>query len=264
MRDSPVLDLTRVRALVFDVDGTLADTDDHLVQQLAQALDVIPGVSGRRAEKLARRVVMGAETPVNTAYGLLDRLGLDDEFSRIKGAVSSAKKRLDEIRRQRESPGTSRNPEAADDIPHDMVPGVQDMLHTLATHFPMSTVSTGHQERVEAFLEHYGVRKLFRTVVTAQTTPRMKPYPDPILYAAEAMAVPPESVLVIGDTTVDMQAATSAGAQALGVLCGFGTEDELRATGASLIVETTSDVLAVLLPEADPLHGRTAVPHENE
>ena len=258
----PPLDLTRVRALVFDVDGTLADTDDHLVQQLAQALDAIPGVSGRRAEKLARRVVMSAETPVNTAYGLLDKLGLDDEFSRITGAVSRAKERLGEIRHQRENAETSRNPEAADRIPHEMVPGVEEMLHTLAERFPMCTVSTGHHDRVNAFLEQYGVRELFRAVVTAETTPRMKPYPDPILYAAEAMVVPPEDILVIGDTTVDMTAATSAGAQAIGVLCGFGTEDELRATGAQLILETTSDVLAVLLPEDDPLHGKTAVPHE--
>ena len=252
------LDLTRVRALVFDIDGTLADTDDHLVQQLAQALDAIPGVSGRRAEKLARRIVMSAETPVNTAYGLLDKLGLDDEFSRIKGAVSDAKKRLAEIRRQEEHNDTVRNPEASDEVPHEMVPGVEEMLHTLAEHYPMCTVSTGHQERVDFFLEHYGVRSLFRAVVTAQTTPRMKPFPDPILYAADSMAVPPEDILVIGDTTVDMEAATSAGAQAIGVLCGFGTESELRASGAAHICETTSDVLGVLLPEEDALEGESA------
>ncbi len=257
------LDLTRVRALVFDIDGTLADTDDHLVQSLAEALDAVPGVSGRRAEQLARRVVMSAETPVNTAYGLLDKLGLDDEFSRIKGAVASARDRLRDIRRQREHGDTSRNAAAADHVPHSMVSGVQDMLHILAKHYPMCTVSTGHQERVDFFLEHYEVRSLFRTVVTAQTTPRMKPYPDPILYAAEAMVVPPEAVLVIGDTTVDMEAATAAGAQAIGVLCGFGTEAELRASGAVMICETTSDVLGVLLPEEDPLDGESAMPHDD-
>ena len=197
------LDLTRVRALVFDIDGTLADTDDHLVQQLAQIIDAVPAVSGRRAESLARRLVMAAETPVNTAYGILDKLGLDDEFSTIKSAVSDARERLIEIRRQKEEGATSRNAEAADEVPHDMVPGVQEMLHTLSTQYPMCTVSTGHQERVDMFLEHYGVRSLFRAVITAQTTPRMKPFPDPILYAAETMVVPPEAILVIGDTTVE-------------------------------------------------------------
>lgn len=60
-----MLDLSRVRALCFDVDGTLADTDDHLVAQLAAVLDRVLLVSCRRAERMARQVVMASETPVN-------------------------------------------------------------------------------------------------------------------------------------------------------------------------------------------------------
>jgi phosphoglycolate phosphatase len=37
-----MLDLSRIRALCFDVDGTLADTDDHIVQRLASVLDALP------------------------------------------------------------------------------------------------------------------------------------------------------------------------------------------------------------------------------
>jgi phosphoglycolate phosphatase-like HAD superfamily hydrolase len=43
------LDLSRIRALCFDVDGTIADTDDHIVAQLAAALDKLPLVSGAAA-----------------------------------------------------------------------------------------------------------------------------------------------------------------------------------------------------------------------
>lgn len=60
-----MLDLSRVRALYFDVDGTFADTDDPLVAQLAAVLDRVPLVSGRRAERMARQVVMAARPPVN-------------------------------------------------------------------------------------------------------------------------------------------------------------------------------------------------------
>lgn len=231
--------LSRVQALCFDVDGTIADTDDHLVQQIATFIDKLPFMSGREASRLARRIVMDAETPVNTLYGLADRLGIDDELTQIRS-------HLDGLR-------PPRDPDAADAIPHEMMAGVKEMLTDLAEHFPMSTISTGGAERVEAFLVHYEVRDLFTSVVTAQTTPRMKPYPDPLLHAADAMGVPPEACLMIGDTTVDMQTATAAGAQAVGVLCGFGTEDELRREGAGLILETTSDLLAVLRPEADEL-----------
>ena len=246
------IDLSRVRALCFDVDGTISDTDDHLVAQLAAILDAIPLVSGRRAERLARQVVMGAETPVHAAYAMLDRLGLDAPLDRLRSRIRATRARGAD-------PAHTRNPEAADEVPHDMVAGVQEMLVKLAALYPMCTITTGGAARVERFLKHYGVREHFTSIVGAQTTPRMKPHPEPLLYAAKAMGVEPAACLMIGDTPIDIRTGKSAGAQTVGVLCGFGTESELRRAGANLILRTTSDLLAVLLPEEDPL-GKTASP----
>ena len=250
------LDRTRIRALCFDVDGTLADTDDHLVTRLAALIDAVPAVSGRRAERLARQAVMGLESPVHAAYAKLDAWGLDVPLTRLRN-------RLRAIRARNADPARTRNPEAIDEVPHDMVPGVQEMLKTLARHWPMCTISTGHVPRIDRFLRHYGVRELFAAVVGAETTPRMKPHPEPLRFAAAAMGVAPEHCLMVGDTTVDMRTGTSAGAQCVGVLCGFGTENELRRTGAQLILRTTSDLLAVLRPDDDPLH-KTASPQPKD
>lgn len=243
------LDFPRVRALVFDIDGTLSDTDDHLVDQIARAIDALPFLSGRQATQLARRIVMGAESPVNAAYGALDRYGLDDELSLLKRTLKGAAERV-RAQRQRD---VEHPPEAADEVPHDMVPGVEEMLHDLAERYPMSAISTGSEPRIREFLEHHDVLRHFTAVAGAQTTPRMKPYPDPLLYVAEAMGVDPSACLVIGDTTVDMQTARAGGAQAVGVLCGFGTEDELLREGADHILPTTSDLLALLAPSEDAL-----------
>ncbi len=256
------IDFARVDALVFDVDGTLADTDDHLVAQVAAVLDAVPLVSGRRATELARRLVMGAETPVNAAYGLLDRLGLDDDLSSVKGAVADV---LAHVRSQRRR--SDEHPaEAADEVPHDMVPGVAEMLCDLCRRYPISAISTGEEPRIRTFLTHYDVIDCFTAVAGAQTTPRMKPFPDPLVFVAQAMGVAPERCLVIGDTTVDMQTARAGGAQAIGVLCGFGTEDELRREGAAEILATTSDLLGLLAPSDDALDGSaepTAEPDED-
>jgi len=73
------------------------------------------------------------------------------------------------------------------------------------------------------------------------------------------MGVDPSACLMIGDTTIDMRCGRSAGAQTVGVLCGFGTQRELQAAGADLILRTTSDLLPVLLPQEDTL-GTTASP----
>ena len=54
------------------------------------------------------------------------------------------------------------------------------------------------------------------------------------MWAAQQMQVKPEECLMVGDTTVDIRAGKSAGAQTVGVLCGFGTERELRRAGADL------------------------------
>ncbi|MBC5785380.1 HAD family hydrolase [Ramlibacter sp. USB13] len=250
------LELPRIRALCFDVDGTIADTDDHLVAQLAALLDAVPGVSGRRAERLGRQVVMGLETPVHGAYALLDRLGLDVPLTRLR-------MRLKAVKRRQADPAGTRNPEAIDEVPHDMVAGVQEMLHTLARHYPMVTISTGMAERVERFLHKFGVRELFADVIGAQTTHRMKPHPEPLLYAAKKMGVHPAECLMIGDTTIDIRTGVAAGAQTVGVLCGFGTQRELKEAGANLILRTTSDLLAVLQPAEDPL-GKTASPKPKE
>lgn len=250
------LDLSRVRALCFDVDGTISDTDDHLVAQLAALLDGVPLVSGRRAERLARQIVMGAETPVHAAYALLDRLGLDVPVSRLRSRIRTARARGPD-------PAHTRNLDAVDEVPHDMMAGVQEMLVALAARYPMSTISTGSAPRCDRFLEHYGVRNHFAAVVGAQTTRRMKPHPEPLRFAATAMGVDPAACLMIGDTTMDIRTGVAAGAQTVGVLCGFGTEDELRGAGADLILRTTSDLLALLAPSQDAL-GKTASPEPTQ
>jgi len=250
------LDLLRIQALCFDVDGTIADTDDHLVAQLAALLDKVPLLSGRRSEKLARQAVMGLETPVHGAYAWLDRLGLDVPAQRLRDRLKAMKVR-------QADPAHTRNPEAIDEVPHDMVAGVQEMLHKLGGHYPMCTITTGGAPRVERFLEHFGVRELFKVVVGSQTTGRMKPHPEPLLYAAKVMGVDPKNCVMIGDTTIDMRCGRLAGAQTVGVLCGFGTQRELKEAGANLILRTTSDLLAVLQPQEDPL-GTTASPKPKE
>jgi phosphoglycolate phosphatase len=54
---------------------------------------------------------------------------------------------------------------------------------------------------------------------------------------------------MIGDTTVDMLAGKAAGAQTVGVLCGFGTREELERNGADLVIDSTNLLAKILLAE---------------
>jgi phosphoglycolate phosphatase-like HAD superfamily hydrolase len=61
------------------------------------------------------------------------------------------------------------------------------------------------------------------------------------------MGIRAEECLMIGDTTVDIRAAKAAGAQSVGVLCGFGEENELNGAGADLILASTAQLPEILL-----------------
>ena len=57
---------------------------------------------------------------------------------------------------------------------------------------------------------------------------------------------------MVGDTTVDIRAGKAAGAQTVGVLCGFGQESELRRAGADLILPSIASLCEILLIDKAP------------
>ena len=217
----------RIRALCFDMDGTLSDTDDLLVARLSRLLRPFRFLSPRQdATRLARRIVMAIEAPVNFLIGVPDILHIDEAIFAL----------TDWIARHA----------GARPKKFWLIPGVQEMLAGLSRRYPLAVVSARDARTTKMFLERFDLLPLFRCVATAQTCRHTKPFPDPVLWAAEQMGVPPEACLMIGDTTVDIRSGKAAGAQTVGVLCGFGQEAELRRRGADLILATTAELAEVL------------------
>ena len=218
------LDISRIKALCFDVDGTLSDTDDLYVQKVKR---FFPKLLFRDPDHAARRFIMWVEAPGNALLGLTDTIGLDDEivafidwFSRHR--KMSSKKFL-------------------------LIPGVDELLAKLKGHYPMAVVSARDEKGTRHFLDQFNLTPYFDAIITGQSAEHTKPYPDPILLAAQKMHVEANECLMIGDTTVDIRAGKSAGAQTVGVLCGFGEEPELLKIGADMILKTTGDLADILL-----------------
>ncbi len=221
------LNVEKIRAICFDVDGTLSDTDDMFIQKLERILRpirfLLPQHDPKRA---ARRLVMWSEAPGNFLIGIPDTLGVDDEIVAV----------MEWLNRHRPRPIKN----------FLLIPGVKEMLQSLSARYPLAVVSTREAGSTRHFLDQFELTPFFQVIVTGQTAKHTKPYPDPILYAAKALNIPPESCLMVGDTTVDMRAASAAGAQKVGVLCGFGEESELRQRGADMILATTPELVPVL------------------
>jgi len=218
------LDLSRIKALCFDVDGTLSDTDNLYVRKFSRFL---PRFLFKNPDAAARRFVMWIEAPGNALLGLADTLGLDDEMVAVINWLSRHRPKR-----------TSRE--------FLLVPGVDKMLGELHGRYPMAVVSARDERSTMAFLEHFDLAKYFDVVITGLSAEHTKPYPDPILLAAKRMNAVPENCLMIGDTTVDVRAGKSAGAQVVGVLCGFGEEAELKKMGADLILSDTPRLIDIL------------------
>ena len=222
------LDISRVKAICFDVDGTLSDTDDLWVQRCTQVLQPFSKVvSQQRMASLARWGIMAAETPGNLLYHLLDRFDLDDDVGRLFNFISRH--------------GIERRP-----AKFWLIPLVHEMLSTLQVHFPLAVVSARGSSTYK-FLEQFQLTPFFKAIAISDTCRYTKPFPDPIIWAAQQMQVSPQECLMVGDTTVDIKAGKAAGAQTVGVLCGFGQEKELRRVGADLVLPSTADLSMVLL-----------------
>lgn len=219
--------LDTIQAILFDLDGTLVDTDDVAVAKLAQTLRPLFPQS---AARLARWLWMQAETPGNAFITLLDILHLDTLFFGWR----------EKLRRR---PAQHH---------FQLIPGVEEMLKVVAAHYPVALVTTRPRVHVAAFLaEFVEVTAVFSTTIGAQDTRRLKPHPAPILLAAERLGIPPANCLMVGDTRMDILSARRAGAWCVGVLCGFGQRPELERAGAHVILDETAD-LTTLLDLASP------------
>lgn len=225
------LDIPRILAICFDLDGTLIDTDDKYVENAARWLRPISRIlPNNNPEALARRVVMAVETPINALLGLFDRFNLDDALGSLR----------DNLHRSRGlvSVGEIR-----------LVPGALATLERLAPRFPLSIATSRDRWSTAAILEAELLNRFFQSVATARATLRAKPHPHPIIWTADQLGVPPQSLLVVGDTTVDIRAGRAAGAQTAGILSGFGERKELVEAGADVILERTLDLANLLLNE---------------
>ena len=219
----------KIRAILFDIDGTLSDSDDLLIKKIERLIKPLSiFISSEKRHTLSRFLVMTAESPGNFIYNLADRFDLDSFFISMLNAGTLKKKHRIKT--------------------YWMVPGSKDLIEQLSGRYPMGIVSARDKTSTMAFLNQFKITKYFGAIVTSQTCRYTKPFPDPMFHAAKEVGIDPQNCLMVGDTTVDMKAAKLAGMQAVGVLCGFGHEKELRRAGADLILPSTADLLQVFKP----------------
>lgn len=201
--------------LVFDIDGTLADTEEIHVVSLQQTLRELKGKE-MSAEELAFTLGMpGIKT--------MEALGFEEPGKAFES--------WDE-----------RYMECSKKMGVKLFPGVKEVLDQLEKEdVTMGILTSKAQNEYEFSFLDYGYGRYFSCAVLAGETPNGKPHPDPMLEYMRRTGAKPEEVLYIGDTLYDMQCANAAGTD--GALALWGCANPAKVDNATYRLEKMEDVL---------------------
>ena len=212
-----------VRFAVFDLDGTLVDSQRDLANA-ANALvrelggvpvgdDDVAAMVGEGAAVLVRRVLTAAGLDPATHDALPRFLDLYDE-------------RLTDYT-----------------VPYD---GIERGLAQLRGRIPLAVLTNKPQRATDRLLSALGLSEYFTAVVGGDTSLGRKPDPTGLLRLCEQFQVEPAETVLVGDSSIDLQAARNAGTAIVLARYGFGfrfTADEI----ASIVVANTpGDVFIAL------------------
>lgn len=204
--------MARVRAVLFDVDGTLLDTRDAWIAAFDAGLAAI-----RRTSIPGSVAAQWIGTPIEVIY--TERCGLSGED------LAKAVRVFQKVEAESVHQGMQ------------AYPGVREMLESLGA-WKLAAVTNKRRDTSLEALRVAGLLAFFELVLGGDSVSRKKPAPDPILKAAEALGVRPAECAVVGDTENDVRAAKQARARSIGVTWGYGTRASLEAAGVDHLIET--------------------------
>ena len=214
-----------IRAVLFDLDGTLADTAPDMARTV-NLLRTRRGLAPVALEQVRPHVSKGARGMICSAFEITaehpDFQAMREEFLDVYEDNLCVDTRI--------------------------FPGMEELLDELEQRRIAWGVVTNKFERfARPVLEGLGLGARAGVIVGGDTCPRAKPYPDPLLFAAQRLEVEPAETLYVGDDERDVQAARAAGMPVLVAGYGYlGDGPAPRAWGADAIVDCAEGIGAWL------------------
>lgn len=205
-----------IRAVLFDVDGTLMDNNLLHIKAWQEAFAPYHAFSDA---ELLRYVGMGSNDYIARLAPHLPQETRDAIRERKRERYRTLGSQA------RPFPGTKRALEAA-------------KRRGLA----IALASSAHRNEIERYIDLLGIEDHLSAVITASDVTHTKPHPELFLKALETLGVSPEEALVVGDTPYDVQAASRAGMPAIGVLSGGVARPTLEAAGAFMVLTDVGEL----------------------
>ncbi|MDO5649362.1 MAG: HAD hydrolase-like protein [Gallicola sp.] len=126
---------------------------------------------------------------------------------------------------------------------NEIYEGIGDLLLELHKNCRLFVVTTKPQPFAEKILDHYNFKKLFDRIYGPSFDGKYNDKKELMKFALEESNLNPSECLMIGDRFYDMEAAKVNDVDALGVLYGYGDEEELLENGAKDLVSTAEEIL---------------------
>jgi len=216
--------LPPVRAVAFDLDGTLTDSAAGICTTVASVLIEAGHPVPRDADVRAMIGLPLADILQHHAPGATD------------GAVDLLVTRYKHLYAETVIPTTV------------LFPRAWSLLRACrAADLKLALVTAKSTDVATAVLARCRVRSLFSSIVGGDRAPRPKPYPDLVDLALTELGVAPAELLVVGDGAHDVEMGKRAGARTCGVTWGVHTAEELDAAGADDIVRSIAELRALIL-----------------
>lgn len=214
-----------VQGVLFDLDGTLLDTEHLILVSFRHAVKTVLG------KEIPDEVLMAkVGQPLNTQMWDFT----DDE---------AVHERLCRVYREY-------NAEVHDDL-IELFPGTEEMLVQLkAEGYSLGVVTSKRHGAAAAGLAFFKLENYFDFLIGSDDWPEHKPKPGPVLHGCDLMGLKPSACLYVGDSPFDIQAGNAAGCTTVAALWVMFSAEELEAEHPHVTCSTTTDLLELLKPKA--------------
>ena len=211
-----------VRGVLFDVDGTLVDSNIAHAQAWHDTF-AEAALDGGDVERIRRLIGMGSDKLLPTAVGIDKHSPQGEQLA----------KRRAEIFKEHY-------------LPHVRAfPGAHDLVETLrARGLTLGVATSAQPDELRALLGIVDAEWLADRAASADDVKSSKPDPDVVDAALHRIGLPASVVVLIGDTPYDVEASLRGGIRVVALRCGGWGDDELRAAAA--VYQDPADLLAHL------------------
>ena len=211
--------MARIHAVIFDVDGTLVNSNDAQAKSWVEALKEF-GYSVPY-EKVRPLIGMGGDKVLPETIGVQK----DSE----KGKQIS--KRRSEIFKEKYLPTIQ------------AFPGAQELLNRMREQgLKLAIASSAQPDELRSLLQIVGAADLIEDKTSSEDAKSSKPDPDVMQVTLKKVGYPPNEVVMIGDTPYDIEAASKVGVATIAFRCGGWNDSDLA--GAIAIYNDPADLLA--------------------